>query len=152
MSFADYRRGRLIRGVADHVVTYRNDGDNGVIRAGDPVHMDSSDDNACEQFDGSQEFLGVALWSLEANQDAGPPVEYEADDPVPVLEMPQSGIVVVRAAEAVSKQDDAAILDNSAEFAPQTTSTTPNTSIANAEFATAGAAGENVGLDLTARQ
>lgn len=151
MSFQEYRRGRIIDGKADKVVTLRNDGDNGNIRAGDPVQLDGSDDNACEQFDGSQPFVGVALWSLEANQDVGPPVEYETDDPVPVLKFGNAGIVVVRVAEAVSKDDDVAILDNQAEFAPGSTATTPNTAIDNAEFNTAGSAGENVGLDLTAR-
>lgn len=151
MAFAEYRRGRLIQGSPNRVESYRNDGDNGVIRAGDPVQRDASDDDAVEQYDGSGEFIGVALWSIEADQDAGPPVEYAADDPVPVMRFGDEGIVVVRVAEAVEVDDGVAILDDVAEFAPGDTATTPNTAVANAAFASAGAADENVGLDLTAR-
>ncbi len=133
MPFPDHMLGNLHKSAETEVDTFRAAE---AISAGDPLQRATADEDEVEVFDDTgEEFVGIALDSMRADQDAGPPHTYAENDPVPVLRPGSLGQPVVPFEEDGAKGEGVVIDPATSTFRPESTATTPVVALTNAEIA-----------------
>lgn len=149
--------GKSARGVFSEAVGYKMHSDSDDIAVGQAVQRNDTDSDEVEKFDGSGDFLGVAAYSLEANQDYAKDsttedrAYYDGDYPVKVVRTTSEGAIVVKTEADVSAGDDVYVTDATADFTSAEYSGTA-TKLTHAEYASDATADSYVAIRLRPKE